>query len=140
MTPYILGSFIVAVIVLVVLSTPQSCVLDGYQLKVRTWWLPYTFDLRKAMDLQRVSKEQLVGIKTLRLFGVGWPLRRFGWFHNPQLGLFLNLVSDPSHMWLVRFPHRKILVSPPASIEEEFAKLRADEGDQVLSRSSVAVR
>ena len=52
--------------------------------------------------------------KTIRVCGIGWPLKRVGWFFNQRFGFFLTMVDDPRHMYLVRFSHRRLLVSAEA--------------------------
>ncbi len=105
---------IVVVAVLLVLSfTPRMCVVEGNRLKVRTWLLTIKFDLSQAIEVKPISKSQLSPLKTIRLFGVGWPFKPYGWFRTAELGTFLNLVNDSSNMCMVRFPKKQILVSPP---------------------------
>ena len=125
----VLAWLILTAVVFFVLSlTPRACTVSEDKLTVHTWSIPYRFDLRKAQAVEPVSREQMQGLRTVRLFGVGWPLRRFGWFHNPRLGTYLNLMNSPSEMWMVRFPHLKVVVSPSSGMEQAVAQLRLNAG------------
>ena len=106
-----LGVLVLAA-VSVVLLMPQSSRVSGSDLVVRTHLRDFHFDLRRAVAVEPVVPAQLNRWTTLRVFGVGWPLKPFGWFRNSELGTFLSMVNDPGYMWLVRFPGRQVLVSP----------------------------
>lgn len=95
-----------------VLLMPTSSRVDGAELIISTRLREFRFDLRQAVGAEPVVQAELNRWTTVRLFGVGWPLKPFGWFRNGELGTFLSMVNDPSHMWLVRFPGRQVLVSP----------------------------
>ena len=114
--------WIVALVIVVALSpllfAPRSCHVEGDELSVRTTLLTFRFDLQQAIEVKPISSAQLKQSFTIRLFGAGWPLKPFGWFRNSQLGTYLNLVDDPSRMYLVRFPHRRLLVSPTGGMKE----------------------
>ena len=114
----LLAGILVLAYVTFLLFTPQSSTLTGSELKVRTWMLTFTFDLRQATEVKAIAKDQLRRGITLRLFGVGWPLKPFGWFRSSHLGTYLNLVDDPSRMYLVRLPQRQILMSPAGGMKE----------------------
>ena len=101
-----------------VLFAPQSCRIEGDELRVRASLLTFRFDLRQAIEVRSISSDQLRKSFTVRVFGAGWPLKPFGWFRNSQLGTFLNLVDDPTKMFLVSLPHRKLLVSPIGGMKE----------------------
>ena len=111
-------ALVVVAMLSVLLFTPRSCRVVGDEVKVRSWLATFTFDLRNATEIRAISNDQLKRAFTIRVLGAGWPLRPFGWFRNSQLGTFLNLVDDPSGMYLVSFPHRKLLVSPAGGMKE----------------------
>lgn len=94
--------------------TPRSSAIEGSLLKVRSLLFTFCFDLSDSLEIQEVSESDLAQWRTIRVCGIGWPLKRVGWFFNKRFGLFLNMVDDPRHMYLVRFPRRRLLVSAGA--------------------------
>ena len=91
--------------------TPRSTVIEGDLLKVRSLLFTFRFAMDQALEIQEVSERDLGQWKTLRMCGIGWPLKSVGWFFNKRFGLFLRMVDDPRHMYLIRFPRRRLLVS-----------------------------
>lgn len=108
---------------LAIALTPQKCVVDGPELRVRTRLFTFHFDLREAVEVRPVPQGEVRA--SFRLFGVGWPMQRYGWFRSPELGTFLNLANDPSHMYLIRFPKWKLIASPPNRLEDLAAYVQA---------------
>jgi hypothetical protein len=91
---------------------PTRCVVEGDLLKVRSLARTLTFDLRQATSIEPVRREDIRNLRTLRLFGTGWPFRPFGWFRNRQFGTFLSLVTRLEGMYMVDLAGRRVLVSP----------------------------
>jgi hypothetical protein len=108
----------------VVLLTPRSCTVEDGVLVVRTRLLRYRFDLQDAVAVQEIEPYQIGRWSTVRLFGVGWPLKPFGWFATAGLGTYLSLVNNSSRMCLVQFQRRQLLVSPAGGATEIASALR----------------
>lgn len=110
---FLLLGCLAAIALCVVALTPRSSAIEGSLLKVRCLLFTFRFELANALEIQEVSANDLVRWNTLRVCGVGWPFEPFGWFYNKHLGFFLNLADDPRQMYLIRLPHRRLVVSPP---------------------------
>lgn len=94
------------------LCYPTRCVVEGDALKVRSLARTLSFDLRQAISIEPVRREDVRNLRTIKLFALGWPFRPFGWLNNRQYGTFLSLVTRLDGMYLVEFPERRVLVSP----------------------------
>ena len=106
----LLGCF--AVIALCVAAfTPRSSEVEGSTLRVKSLLFTFRFELADAVEVREVSERDLAQWKTLRVFGIGWPLQPVGWFFNRRLGLFLNMADNRQHMYLIRFSRIRLLVS-----------------------------
>lgn len=85
---------------------------DGRTLKVTTYLASFRFDLQDATEVQLVAPVEISPLNTVRLFGIGWPLRRVGWFRNQQFGTFLLFADNRRSLYLVKTPKRTMVVSP----------------------------
>jgi hypothetical protein len=91
---------------------PQECSVQGNQLIVRTNAKTLTYDLNQLLGAQAVPPSTMGAFKTIKLFGVGWPFKPYGYFRNETFGTFLPFVTDRNKMVLLTFPDKKLLVSP----------------------------
>ncbi len=108
--------FALAIFAVVCIGTtlfyPTRCVVEGDRLTVRSLARTLTYDLRQAISIQPVDREEIRNLRTFRLFGIGWPFRPFGWFRNRQFGTYLSLVTRFEGMYMIELPGRRLLVSP----------------------------
>jgi Bacterial PH domain len=105
---------LLAVVTLVVAFAlaPQECSVQGNQLIVRTNAKTLTYDLNQMLGAQAVPASAVGAFKTIKLFGLGWPFKPYGYFRNEAFGTFLAFVTDRNKMVLLTFPDKKLLVSP----------------------------
>jgi hypothetical protein len=115
-TPTLLLLLLLLLAVLICLAAlllyPRRTVVEGTELRVRALVTTYTFDLREAKSVRAVDRGEIRNLRTVRLFGVGWPFRPFGWFRNRELGTYISLVTRLEDMYLLEFPKRRLLISP----------------------------
>ena len=50
--------------------------------------------------------------RSVRLFGNGGLFAFAGWFRNRRLGTYRAFATDPSHSVVLRFPNRRVVVTP----------------------------
>ena len=109
----ILGVLVLLTLVAVGL-TPRSTTVEGSELSIRSWLVRYRFNLDQLTGVEAVEAGSVGWSNTLRVCGVGWPLKPYGWFWNKRFGMMLALVSDKDRALLLKFPHRRLLASPPS--------------------------
>lgn len=110
--------FILLIVVPIIVAfafTPRDCATQGNIVTVHTLARDFKYNLDQAIDVEPIPAEQVNSMKTVRLFGVGWPLKPYGWFRNNELGTFLALVNDSQNMWLIKFKNKQVVVSPKNS-------------------------
>ncbi len=109
-----LSAFAIVLLILAAAAAfyPTRCHISGDWLLVQTLTVTLRFNLRRATEIEPVERDQFLRLGTVRVCGVGWPLRRYGWFWNRQLGYFLSLPTNYDDLYLIRFPNRRLLVSP----------------------------
>ena len=114
MPPPLLWSLLLVLLVIgiSVLFYPRRSQVSGNWLSVQTFGPTLRFDLREAESIEPVDRADFIQFGTLRVCGVGWPLRSYGWFWKRGVGLFLAMPTNYDHLLFIRFPKRLLLVSP----------------------------
>jgi hypothetical protein len=110
-------TFIPLLILVVILAlayalAPQKTSVVGNVLTVKTNFSSLTYDLSQMLGARLVPHDGLRTWNTIKLFGVGWPMKPYGYFRNRELGTFLAFVTNRDKMVLVTLPNKKLLVSP----------------------------
>ena len=73
----------VSILLIVVLATscaPRSTEVRGNLLLIRSPLWTYRFDLRQLRGATPLGADAISWKNTIRVFGVGWPLKPYGWF------------------------------------------------------------
>lgn len=105
------GAILASLIVIFGLA-PRSTAVAGSRLLVHSRLKTFRFDLSQVTSVEEVDRDSFSWKNTIRLFGVGWPVKPYGWFWNREYGIVLAMVTDPSDMLLLGLGSRKLLVSP----------------------------
>jgi hypothetical protein len=104
---------LIALLLVAYALAPRECKVEGNTLTIKTNLASLTYDLNEMLGATAIPPGTMSVWKTIRLCGVGWPLKPYGYFRNPEIGMFLAFVTDRNNMVLVTFPKKKLLVSPP---------------------------
>jgi hypothetical protein len=103
---------LIAVLLVAYALAPRECKVEGNTLTIKTNFASLTYDLNEMLRATAIPSGTMSMWKTIRLCGVGWPLKPYGYFSNSEIGTFLALVTDRNNMVLITFPKKKLLVSP----------------------------
>lgn len=107
-----LYTVVLAPLIVIFGFAPRSTVVVGNRLLVHSWVKTFQFDLTLVTSVEEVDRDSFSWKNTIRIFGVGWPLKPYGWFWNREYGVVLAMVTDPSDMLLLSLGSRQLLVSP----------------------------
>ena len=108
----IIGLLIVVPLVAAIGFAPRRTEVVEADLRVHTWLKTFHFDLKQVKSAEDVDRSMFSWTNTVRICGVGWPLKPYGWFWNRERGIVLAMVSDHCDVVLLNFGKKLLLVSP----------------------------
>ena len=118
-------SLTVACILLAIGFMPRDTSIVQGELRIQSRLHVYRYRLDSLRGLERVDPQAISWTSTIRLCGVGWPMKSFGWFWNRKSGVFLALADRAADLLLLEFADRKkVLISSDqgAALEDSLRK------------------
>jgi hypothetical protein len=120
-----IGLTAVCLILAVGFSPRKTDIVDG-ELLIQSWFRTYRYPLKRVIGAEKVDPQSLAWRSTVRVCGVGWPMKSYGYFWNRKVGSFLALADKPSPLFLLKLDGNKnLLVSTNKVVEELGSRLTA---------------
>ena len=72
----------------------------------------FHYELEKVNSYEILDDKGITWTNSVRIFAVGWPLKRYGWVWTRDRGIILAMANDPRHQVLLKMGKRLLLISP----------------------------